>query len=152
PGTIDIYCAGDAGLLGPADMAAIQLALSKAAFQTDDEWPPASDSRAAAVHPTEQALGITATLYPDPNVSGAAIVAAAEETLEDFLRRTPIGGWSYASGLQNVVVPEDIVDLLKEIEGIETVVLASPSAPVGVGALNLVTRGDWQLTDVPVTA
>lgn len=152
PGTIDIYCAGDAGLLGTADMAAIQLALSKAAFQTDDEWPPASDSRAAAVHPTPQALGITATLYHDPNVSGVAIVTAAEEALEDFLRRTPIGGWSYASGLQHVIVPEDIVELLKEIEGIETVVLASPSAPVGVGALNLVTRGDWQLTAVPVTA
>ncbi len=156
PGTIDIYCAGDAEQLGASDMEAIQLALSKAAFQTDSAWPPAPDSRAAAVHPTPQELGIVATLYHDPNFSGAAIVAAAEEALEDFLRRTPLGGWSYASGLQSVIVPEDISNLLKEIEGIETVVLASPSAPVGVGALNLVVRNEglapWTLTAVPVTA
>lgn len=156
PGTIDIYCAGDASRLGTSEMEAIQLALSQAVFQTSTSWPAAPDSRAAAVHPTEQALGITATLYHDPNVSGAAIVAAAEEALEDFLARTPIGGWSYASGLQNVIVPEDIVDLLKEIEGIETVVLADPSAVVGVGSLNLVVRDEglapWTLTPVAVTA
>lgn len=156
PGTIDIYCAGDAEQLGASDMEAIQLALSKAAFQTDPNWPPSPDSRAAAVSPTPQPLGITATLYHDPNVPGVSIVAAARDALEDFLRRTPIGGWSYASGLQNVIVPEDISSLLTEIEGIETVVLTSPSAPVGVGTLNLVVRNEgvapWTMTAVPVTA
>nr|PZN59899.1 MAG: hypothetical protein DIU58_17130 [Sphaerobacter thermophilus] len=156
PGTIDIYCAGESSPLVTAEMEAIQLALSQAAFQTDPNWPPAPDSRAAAVSPTPQPLGITATLYHDPSVSGAAVVAAAEGALEDFLARTPIGGWSYASGLQNVIVPEDIVDILQDIEGVETVILTSPSAPVGVGPLNLVVRNDnvapWILNTVAVTS
>src|SRR5690606_5603268 len=156
PGTIDIYCAGDSGLLGPADMAAIQQALANTAFQTDASWPPAADSRAAAVQPTPQALGIDVTIYHDPNVSGSTITQAATDALEDFIARTPIGGWSYATGLQNVIVPEDIVDILQDIEGVETVILTSPSAPVGVGPLNLVARNDnvapWVITTVPVTS
>lgn len=154
PGTIDVYCAADTARLGTSTMQAIQEAFAARAFQTTDEWAHPwtdTDSRVATRHPTEAELDVTATLYHDPSVDGATIVTRARTALEDFLAALPIGGSDYSPGPANVVLREDIIDVLKSVEGVRTVVLTTPSATVGVGTLALVVEGTWSLTPVAVT-
>lgn len=151
-GTLDVYAAGETAQLGNATMAAIQAAFAARAFQTDAAWPSASDSRVATVHPTPHLLNITATLYHDPNVPGATMVSRAREALTDYLRRTPIGGWDYSPGPANVLKYEDIADVLKNVEGMRSVTLGTPSSSVTINPLALVTEGAWSLTPVAVTA
>jgi hypothetical protein len=96
-GTIDVYAAGELDVLGPADMESIQLAYHERAFQTDAAWAdpwPNTTSRVATKYPEPLPLNLSATLYHDPDVSGATIEERARLDLQDFLRRTPIGGWS----------------------------------------------------------
>lgn len=154
PGTLDVYSAGETGLLGSTEMAAIQLAFSQRAFYTDSAWPrpsPGSDTaRVANRQPDTLALNVTATLYHDPGVDSADIEARARAALVEFLRVTPIGGWDYSPGPANVVTREDVVDVLKGVEGMRTVVTSF--ATLSVGALQLVVEGTWTLTATPVTS
>lgn len=152
-GTIDVYCAGEFELLGPANMADIQLEFSKRAFQTDAAWAdpwPNNTSRVATKHPEPLALDVAATLYHDPNVDGATIEERARLKLKDFLRLTPIGGWSYATGLEHVVTREDVVELLQAVEGVRTVVTSF--ATLAVPPFALVVEGAWLFTKIPVQA
>lgn len=150
PGTIDVVCAAETAPLGDAGMASIQLEMSRRAFQTDIAWPADSGSRVAVVGPSPAELDVSATLYHDPNVSGVEAEARARIALTDFLRRTPIGGWTFASGLANVVTPEQIVEVLKGVAGVTAVKLASPSMNVSVGTLSLVMEGTWAFTMISV--
>lgn len=148
PGTIDVYCAGELAQLGPADMAEIQAEFARRALLTTaawaDPWPPGDTSRTATLHPVPLALDVAATLYHDPKVAGATIQDRARTALLDFLRLTPIGGWSYATGLENVVTREDVVELLQAVEGVRTVVTSFATVPVP--AFAIVTEGAWSLT------
>lgn len=152
PGTIDVYCAGETAVLGNVDMAAIQLAFSERAFQTDsawvDPWPVGNLSRVANRFPSTVAMNIAATLYHDPGEDSADIAARARAALTDFLRLTPIGGWDYSPGPANVVTREDVVDVLKDVDGVRTVVTSF--ATLSVGTLALVVEGTWALTAIPV--
>lgn len=151
PGTVDIYVAGDAALLGTSDMEAIQAAFAARTFQTDTDWPASSTSRAAAMQPDDAPLTVVATLYHDPNVDGATITTRASQALNDFIAATPLGGWDYSPGPANVVLREDIIEALQAVEGVVTVVLTTPSATVSVGTLELVTRDNAStLTPVAV--
>jgi hypothetical protein len=151
PGTIDVYSAAETDLLSVPEMEAIQLAFSERAFQTDAAWAdpwPNNTSRVANRHPTRAPLSLTATLYHDPNLSGATIQSRAYDAMFEFLRKTPIGGWSYGPGLENVVTREDVVEVLQAVEGVRTVVTAF--ATMSVGTLALVVEGTW--TFIPVVA
>jgi len=148
-GTIDVYCASDNTQLSNAELTDIQELMATHAFQTDDEWPAASDSRVAIKKPSSTALNITGTLYHDPNIAGSVIVARAETALLDFLTVTPIGGWDYSPGPANVVLLSDLHDVLKDVEGVEGVNLSNPLGNITIGTLSLVTRGAWVLTPVP---
>jgi hypothetical protein len=150
-GTIDVYCAGDLAVLSDSDMGAIQLAFSKRAFHTDAVWPPSSTSRANAVKPDTQPLDLIGVVYHDPAVDQATMRARVEGALKDFLRRTPIGGWDYRPGPANVIMLGDILDVIKETEGVRTVNLSSPSSSFAVNPLKLVVQGLWSLTYTPVT-
>lgn len=155
PGTIDVYASADADQLGDSDMEAIQLAMSERAFQTDSTWAdpwPNDTSRVATKHPDLAPLNITATVYHDPNAVGATVQAACIQALLDFLAITPIGGWSYASGVQNVVLLSDLDTVLRKVSGVRTVVMTVPSATTSVGALALVTRGTWTINPVAAAA
>lgn len=150
-GTVDIYCAADAALLGTSTMEAIQAAFAARAFQTDATWPAGASSRSAAQHPPTSALDVVATLYHDSGTAGATISARALTALRDFLAETPIGGWDYSPGPANVVLREDLINVLRNVEGVTTVVLTTPSATVAVGTLALVVEGTFTLTTVAVT-
>lgn len=154
-GTVDVYAAGDYALLGTSTMEAIQAAYAARTFQTDTvwttPWTPGNVSRVATKHPSTSALNITCTLYHDPAYTGSVILAAAETALRDFLRTLPIGGADYTPGPANVVLREDLIDVLKDVEGVRTVVLTTPSSTVSVGALALVTEGTWSITCTAVT-
>lgn len=152
PGTLDVYAAGDASLLGTSTMEAIQLAYSLRAFYTDAAWPAADTSRVATEHPGELTLDVAATLYHDPAEDASTIQERAETALTDFLRTLPIGGATYTSSVANVVLREDLVDVLKDVEGVRTVVMTTPASTVPVGTLALVTRGTWTLTPVAVSS
>jgi|SRR6185295_766241 len=153
-GTIDVYSAEETALLGDLTMQAIQVAFSERAFQTDSAWshpwPPGNLSRVANRHPPTVALDVTATLYHDPNQDPADIVARGRAALLEFLRVTPIGGWDYSPGPANVVTREELVDRLKDVDGVKTVVTSF--ATLSVGTLALVIEGTWTITAVPVTA
>lgn len=151
-GTLDVYCASETSEFKTPEAEAMQLVFSQAAFQTDAAWPPASDSRVYVKKPTAQPLGITATLYHDPNVDESEITDRAEQALEDFLRLTPIGGWIYSATLQNVITREALVGILTDVEGVISVKLTTPAADVAVGTLNLVTKGSWSLPCVASAA
>lgn len=155
PGTVDVYAAGDASLLGTAVMEAIQLAYSLRLFDCSDAWVtpwPVGDTTACATkHPALQTLDITATVYHDPVYTGSVVLAAVQTALRDFLRTLDIGGSDYSPGPSNVVLREDLIDTIKNVEGVRTVVMTTPSATVSVGALSLVTEGTWSLTMTAVT-
>jgi phage-related baseplate assembly protein len=153
PGTIDVYSAGETALLGSAVMAAIQLAFSKRAFQTDSAWVTPwvnTTSRVANRHPNVTPLDVVATLYHDANVPGATMLQRARDALSDYLRRTPIGGWDYSPGPSNVLERDDISAVLKGVEGMRTIVLTTPSTTLPVGTLSLIVEGTWALTTVAV--
>lgn len=153
PGTVDVYSAGETAPLGNAEMAAIQLAFSRRAFQTDAAWThpwPNSTSRVANRHPSPQGLTLTATLYHDPNVPGATIQQRARAALLEFVRVTPIGGWTYGGSLEHVVTREDVVDRLKDVEGMRTVV--TNFATLSMGALALLVEGTWTLTPIAASS
>lgn len=156
PGTIDVYSAAETALLGSDTMAAIQLAFSQRAFQTQagwvHPWPSGNTSRVANRHPETYALNVTAVLYHDPNVPGATMVQRVRDALTDYLRRTPIGGWDYSPGPANVLKYEDIADVLKLVEGMRSVSLTVPSTSVTINPLALVVEGAWNLTPVAVAA
>jgi phage-related baseplate assembly protein len=149
-GTIDVYVAGEFAKLSNAEVTVIQEAFAERAFQTDSDWPPASTSRVTVKHPTIQALTLSGVLYHDPGVTSAVIRERAIQALRDFLAATPIGGYDYSPGPSNVIMYSDLIDVLKDVEGVYTVNLTTPSANVSVGTLNLVTEGVWTgLTAVP---
>lgn len=155
PGTVDVYAAGDASLLSTDIMEAIQLAYSARLFDCSEDWAtpwPTGDTTACATkHPTLQALDITATVYHDPAYTGSVVLAAVQTALRDFLRTLDIGGSDYSPGPANVVLREDLIDTIKNVEGVRTVVMTTPSATVSVGTLSLVTEGTWTLTMTAVT-
>jgi uncharacterized phage protein gp47/JayE len=155
PGTIDVYCTASSAILGTDDMEAIQLAMSERAFQTDSEWAhpwPNDTSRVAVKHPSTHDLAIVGTVYHDANLTSAAVQAACIQALQDWLDSTPIGGWSYASGVENVVLVSDVNDVLRAVQGVRTVVLTTPAATVSINTLALVTNpGTWDITPVAVT-
>lgn len=156
PGTIDVYSAAENGLLGAPAMATIQAAFAARAFQTDTAWvtpwPTGNTSRVANRHPSTLALNVTATLYHSSNVAGSVIVQRARDKLAEFLRVTPIGGWDYSPGPNHVITREDLVDVLKDVEGMRTVTLVTPSAVINVATLALVIEGAWTLTPVAVAS
>jgi uncharacterized phage protein gp47/JayE len=145
PGTIDVYCAAETNLLSVPEMEKIQAELALRALQTTaawvHPWPPGDMSRAAVRQPEPIPLSVAATLYHDPRLAGAIIQARAHEALIEFLRKTPLGGWSYGPGLENVVTREDVVEVLQAVEGVRTVVTSF--ATMSVGTLALVTEGVW---------
>jgi hypothetical protein len=150
-GTIDVIVSAARAVLGDADMTTLQETFATHAFQTSSMWPADPASRVALLRPTEQALNIAATLYHDPNVASADVIAAAMQALRDFLDETPLGGWDYAP-LSNVVTIGDLLQRLEDVDGIETVVMSSPSSTTSVGTLNLVVEGTFTLTAIAVTA
>ncbi len=149
-GTLDVYVASDRALLGVSTMEALQLAFSKAAFQTtsswSDPWPGGDTSRVATKSPVPQPLNVTATLYHDGSNDDATVVANAEQAIKDFLTATPIGGWDYSPGPANVVKEEDLVNVLKTVDGVRSVTLTTPSGDISVGSTSLVTEGTFSLT------
>lgn len=153
-GTIDVYCAASRTLLGTDTMEDIQEDFSQRAFQTISEWSDPwtdTDSRVATKHPELAPLNITVILYHDPNFVGSTVIASATTALRDFLDTLPIGGSDYSPGPANVVLREDIVEVLRNVEGVRTVVLTTPSATVTVNTRALVTEGTWNISAVAVT-
>lgn len=152
-GTIDVYAASSFTLLGTATMEAIQLAFSQRAFQTDSAWAdpwPNTTSRVATKHPPTAALDITGVIYHYAAYDGTDVLTRVTTALEDFLTQTPIGGWDYSPGPANVVLQEDIIDVVKAVEGVKTFVMTSPSGTTSVGTTALVTKGTWAISPVAV--
>lgn len=155
PGTIDVYPAGADDLLGTDDMEAIQLAMSERAFQTDSDWAdpwPNDTSRVAVKFPDTEALDVTATVYHSANYVGANVQAACLQALRDFIAALDIGGSDYSPGPANVVLVEDLVDVLKRVPGVRTVVVTLPASTVSVGTLALVVEGTFSITPQALAA
>lgn len=148
PGTLDVYVAPQLGVFSSSDLAEIQSYFAPRVLQTSSFYPPAPRSRVAVKSPTVQPLNITATIYHDPNVEPADLDPLVQQALNDFLRETPIGGWSFATGAEHVVLHEDISDRIKEVDGVRAVKMVVPSSTVSVGPLYLVTQGTWTFTYV----
>lgn len=151
PGTIDVYVAAETGLVGASDIAALQWEFSKRAFQTTATWPPNPDSRVWVKHPDVRPLDIQATLYYDPNVTELIIRERALKALREYLRLSPIGGWDYRPGPYNIVQREDLIDVLKSVEGMRTVKMQVPAESYFVSAFDLLAEGNWDLTLIQVT-
>lgn len=151
-GTIDVICAAERSELAPATLEAIQAAFYARTFQTDLAYPASSTSRVATLPPTPAPLDITATIYHRAGVSVSVIEERCITAMEDFLTRTPLGGWDYSPGPANVVALADIYDVLKNVTDVRTVVMTLPTADVSVGTLDLVTKGTWNFIPEPVTA
>jgi uncharacterized phage protein gp47/JayE len=149
-GTVDVYVAGEYAKLSNAEVTVIQEAFAARAFQTDSDWPPAFSSRVIVKQPLTQAPTISGTLYHDPGVASSVILERAYQALRDFLAVTPLGGWDYSPGPANVIMYSDLIDVLKDVEGVYTVNLSNPVGNISVGALTLVKEGNWAgLTAVP---
>jgi len=154
--TIDVYVAAEFSLVGAAEKQALQEIFAKRVFGTSStyEEPPTAGTTVAVLDPNTDELTLTGTVYHDPNVSEATVTDAVNEALEDFLTATPIGGYDFAPGPSNVITPGDILQVLEAVEGVRTVTLTTPTAPVSVGVRTLVTEqaGGWGLTYQAVTA
>jgi uncharacterized phage protein gp47/JayE len=154
--TIDVYVAAAAELAGEAEKQALQEIFAKRVFGASStyEEPPTAGTTVAVLDVNTDELTLTGTVYHDPNVSEANVTAAVEEALGDFLDATPIGGYDFAPGPSNVITPGDILQVLEGVDGVRTVTLTAPTAPVSVGVRTLVTpqAGGWGLTYQAVTA
>lgn len=147
-GTIDVLCSAETALLSTPEMTAIQVAFSTRAFQTDSAFPPAASSRTAAVNPSTLALDVTATVYHDPNVPTPEMETRLRNSMLEFLRVTPLGGYQYLPDNDHVILRADVEDALRKTLGARTVILSLPSSTIAVGATELVIEGTWLLTAV----
>lgn len=147
-GTLDVYCAGEAAVLGDAQLTALQEAFSVRALQTSPVYPqPAvSTSRLAVRSPVPSPLSLAVTVYHRPSFSGASIQAAVIAALEDLVVRTPIGGFSYAPGLTNVITIENVHEAIKRVDGVQTAEITSQATNFVIDPYALVTRGSWLIT------
>lgn len=149
-GTVDVYASGESGLLTDLEMAAIQLAYSRRVFHTDSAWPPSATTAVMVKHPVTWLLNLAGTLLHDPSLTPEDALVIAQNKLREFVRRTPIGGWDYTPGPTRVVLPADLTDPIKDIEGMRSLVLTDPVSPLTVPANALVIEGVWLLVPVAV--
>jgi uncharacterized phage protein gp47/JayE len=144
PGTVDVYASGATAVLGDSQMQTLQTALAARLFQTATTWLSdwtGSTTRAAARKPATQTLTPTGYAYHDPNVTSAEMKQRIIKALNLFLAQTPLGGWDFSPGPKNVITYADLEATLKGVEGMRTLVLATPSSDVVVGANTLVVLG-----------
>jgi hypothetical protein len=150
-GTIDVYVASTTGLLGTPEITALQALFASYVFQTDATWPASADSAVSVEHPSTEALDITGTVYHDGAVSDAAMQGLQEDALRALLATVPLGGFDYTPGPANVITVDDILEVMRAVPGVQSVVLSAPSASVAVTPNALVTEGTWTITGVTVT-
>lgn len=154
PGTLDVYVASETGPLGSIDMTAIQAAYAKRAWYTDATWVPdwtGNTTRVAVKPAVSNPLAIHATVYHDSNVIESIMQERGLKALREFVRVTPIGGYDYRPGPYNAIQREDIIDVLKDVEGVRTVILHSPVESYVVQAYDVVTLVEpLAITYIPV--
>lgn len=162
PGTVDVYVAADAAILGTTDMEAVQAAFADSTFGTDSNWPPAItdatlDPNGATVvycrQPSTLELNITGVVYYDPNYTETEVQDNLKTALDDFVKLTPIGGRNYSPGPSNVVTLGDLLQVIETTVGVRTATLTAPTGNVSVGSTTLVTApSDWFTGKITLTA
>jgi len=155
PGTLDVYVAGQNSVLSDAEMATMQAEFAKRIFFTTAAWAHpwvdgANPSRVAIRKPDTQALNFTATVYHSASVKASDVRADVAAALNGLLARTPIGGFSFTPGPQNILPVDDIVEAIRAVDGVKKVVL-DLTADVLVNPLKLLVQGTWYLNPIAVT-
>lgn len=162
PGTVDVYVAADASVLGTTDMETLQALFADYVFATDSNWPPAVTD--AVLYPTTATatyvrqpptteLSITGVVYYDPNYTEAEVKAALKTALDDFVRLTPIGGRDYSPGPSNVVTLGDVLQTIETTVGVRTATLTAPTGNIALGTTTLLTApADWFTGKITLTA
>lgn len=123
-GTANVYVGGDNVVVGTDDLDAAQEALDKNFFAN---MTLGSDERVKAYATTAVELTLVGTVYHDSNYTSAQVQAAVEAAIEAFTKTVPIGGFTYASLLANVVLRGDVVQAIENALGVKSAVLTTPA-------------------------
>jgi hypothetical protein len=149
-GTFDVYLAGELATATASEVNSVQAALDLR-VQGDTSGIPSTRPGYAQAAAT-LALDITGTIYFDPLYSSADVAAAVVTALTDFLKTIPLGGFTYASGLANVIPINEIESAIKNATvagqsgAVKTVALTTPAGNVAVSLMRKVIQGTWNLT------
>ncbi len=122
-GTLDVYAASAAAPLGTAEMQALQLAFSKRVLNTEatwlNPWPVGNPSLVQVKHAPTQVLDLTgSTVYFTGEL--ATVKGSVQQALRDLITLTPLGGYSYPPGPQNVITLGDLTNAIEESDGVAT--------------------------------
>jgi len=147
--TFDAYVAGAAGAVSEGARAAAAAALALRFF---------GSTTSSCIIANEHELDITGTVYYDPNADPSDVEEAVEDVaLAEWFQTIPLGGFSYGTGLANVVTVEDIGDAIRgaTINGtscVRTVKVTLPTSDESINDFDVVVQGTITLTYVAASS
>lgn len=152
PGTIDVYIAGDSGIVGSEEIAAAQNAFAAVGTHTksypvdDTIYPLNPDPTRVLVLPADAApIDFEGVVYFGSTYSAAATQLQVEAAIRAYITLAPIGGYPYPSP-GSVIPKNNIEHAIMAVPGVRTVNLALPSADVPVGGFSVATVRTIALT------
>lgn len=147
PFTVDIYVAAQSALVSTAEISAAQAAFADLTLGTEAAWPPTDSPYPSSIrlyHPATQELTLTGAVYYEPQFSADDVRQELGDRLDALVASVPIGGLSYAAGVQNRLTVGDILEVMERTRGVRSVSLSSPAGDVVVGSSSLlVPPADW---------
>lgn len=142
-GTVDIWIAGDSATAAAGDVTAVQAAINASCFGADQPDLIGGDPRVWVRAATTVDLDIVSTVYYLPTFSATAIETAVLAQLADLIDETPLGGVDYSPSLQNKVLTQAIRTQMSQVDGVEAVILTTPSTDIDLTISQLLVEGDW---------
>jgi uncharacterized phage protein gp47/JayE len=145
--TVDVYVSAEDALVSTAQITAAQEQFAKYTMFTESVWPVTDipkPSSVALFNPTPLELLIVGSIYYRPQYSEEEMKSRIKTALDDFVKLTPIGGRTYASGVENVVTVSNISQVIEGVVGVDSATLTSPAGDIKMLETNLlVGPDDW---------
>lgn len=143
PGTVDMYVAGPLATASPAAVASALLVARARYFDAN----PRIQVVAA---PVGTFIPGGVLLY-NPTIGEAKTLENVDAALRALLTALPVGGRSYQSGDSNVLLRDDVIDTVKEANGVISFI-PSGSGNYAVGSwTKLIPPVSWSFTLTPTT-
>ena len=139
-GTVYVYIAADDGVASGPDVSAVQAALEARIMGARSMGSSLITTYAAAA----TTVNFQFVVYYDSSYNAADVEADVQAALTAYVNGAPVGGYDYSPGPSSVLLYNDIVSAIEGVDGVQTVVMTTPSANVtiptyGVGVVGSFT-------------
>ncbi len=143
PGTVDVYAAGPSGPASGAEVAEVQTAIGA-------RRPVTADALAlAAVALNQDFIGevfVDTNKYDGP---AGVLETAVKQAIDDFVNGLAIGGKVIPPGPPGKMLFSELIGAITAVDGVESVVLTTPSADVTLATFEVMVRLAFTLTFTP---